>query len=234
MHSGSIVLYILIVMPNMLTVGGALLQVTALRTSIVEHYNLYQKSVYLDSNRKHQGSDGAVLLRSEGEAPDWVGPRNVDDMSSSDQGVWHPDSMLPAMEWHGAGRGLAIDNYFPTAFNPFAAVPRRELVLAYTERLRDAGDTKCLQDYMDCDKYSEIQATRGNLPIAEQGIFIDHDCDDKLFFLSAIAFGHYSITPSAFVCSLAAQLALQAWHPRLWGAALLPSGPAPPPVRGSA
>lgn len=74
------------------------------------------------------------------------------------------------MEWRGVGRGLSIDEDFPAPFNPFASVPRRKLVLAYTERLRDADDAKYLQAYMDCDRSSEIQATRGNLPIAEQGM----------------------------------------------------------------
>lgn len=98
-----------------------------------------------------------------------MGPSSVDDMTSSSDGVWYPDSLTAEMQWRGVGG--AVDADFPKPCNPFApGVPPRTLVLGYTAVL--AAEDACLQPYMDCcATAAEVAAERGNVAIAQQGVW---------------------------------------------------------------
>lgn len=91
---------------------------------------------------------------------------NVERYTCSTDGVWLPDSLSLRMGWSGSGH--SADAAFSGWLNPFAAVPEKLVVEAFTERLPE-GFVELLQWAMP--QYGSGEATapdRGNLAIAQQ------------------------------------------------------------------
>lgn len=88
-------------------------------------------------------------------------------MGGPDSGVWHPDPWILATAWKGVGSS-AVDIGFPSVFNPYGVTPAvlKTLVPAYTEVLTEAS----LQPYMTCTAFQDVEPTRGNLAITNQGV----------------------------------------------------------------
>jgi hypothetical protein len=83
-----------------------------------------------------------VRLVSRNGPPDSIGPATVDGMRSERDGVWWPDSLPPEMAWHGIPTqraSAAVNEGFPTPFNPWAPTAHGALVLAYTTQLPDGA-----------------------------------------------------------------------------------------------
>jgi hypothetical protein len=84
-----------------------------------------------------------VRLVSRTEPPDSIEPTTVDDMHSERDGVWWPDGLAPEMAWHGIpsqrASAPAVNEGFPTPFNPWAPTGHGSLVLAYTAQLPEGA-----------------------------------------------------------------------------------------------
>ncbi|KXZ49831.1 hypothetical protein GPECTOR_19g282 [Gonium pectorale] len=147
---------------------------TSFKTSLVQHYNSYRKDTtnrsYHNALRQHNdGADGAVMLKSLYAAPQArdVGPKSVDDCTSPQDGIWHPDSLVACMAWGGSGVAADSGQGFPPSFNPFAAVADAAVEDYFTERL--PGEASSLQWAMQQSRTAAATpAERGNLPIARQ------------------------------------------------------------------
>lgn len=98
----------------------------------------------------------------------------VDHYMTDRDGVWHPDALSLRM-----GSGSAADGVVAGSgswLNPWAAIPERQLVDAFTQSL--PGAAAKLQWALPL--YADVAADRGNLAIARQ--------DEKPSWLSKPAF----------------------------------------------
>ncbi|PRW58669.1 hypothetical protein C2E21_2704 [Chlorella sorokiniana] len=154
------------------------------RTSLVAHYNSHQSSDYLPSAPGRRGSDGSpalVLLQSGGDVPtpDKVRLPSVDNYTSPQHGVWHPDALPLRLCWRGSGSpadgALAGRGWF----DPWAELPSQLVVEAFTEALPE--EAAALQWAMPCyGSCSETAPSRGSQAIARQ--------DERPHWLSKPAF----------------------------------------------
>lgn len=108
--------------------------------------------------RTQQAVVTKVVLGSHAESPKRFGPQNVRQFSSSADGVWHPDSLTPALFWNGGAFAVdARQGYF----NPFGGkVPNRATSTCFTEQLPQ--DHRKLQWAMPQYGHADTSPTRGN------------------------------------------------------------------------
>jgi hypothetical protein len=166
-------------------VPGDTVAVTTLETySLVTHRNECAKvATYHASSSSLQaardGPDGSVLLRSGSPQPPspthsiWnnirFNPENIDGFYSSSNGVWWPDRLSLQMGWQGsscAADRLPCDGFF----DPFAAVPSRLVVEAFTEQLGEHDESAAALQWA-MPQYGSVAATaadRGNLGVCRQ------------------------------------------------------------------
>ncbi len=99
-------------------------------------------------------------------------PKSVDDIYRSDQGVWHPDALIPALAWAGSNSvadkmpGLSGMSYY----NPFAPLSDSLRVHTFTEQLA-AADPSMSDVQWAMPQYGSLKETdtaRSNLSIAYQ------------------------------------------------------------------
>ncbi len=108
-----------------------------------------------------------VILGSYSKVPQKWGPENVRQFTSSSDGVWHPDSLEPALFWDGGD--FDLDARGVSYFNPFSgSVIAAAVVHEFTEQLpAECGD---LQWAMPQHGSSDTVQSRGNKSLASQNI----------------------------------------------------------------
>ena len=89
-------------------------------TSLVQHYNAQQASEYHALPSPRKGADGRLMLCSRGVVPQQVGPSHVDSCRRLEDGVWHPDALVPEMAWRGSGCRTDQTVLDGKLLNPFA------------------------------------------------------------------------------------------------------------------
>jgi Protein of unknown function (DUF3638) len=147
--------------------------------SITDYYNQHQSSTYSPSSRR--GQDGWIQLCGTAMLKDvrplHIGPDNVDEMQSRDDGVWYPDKWCPRMAWHGGPNEF---DWLPdkVEFNPFRV--GRDLTMMYFTEQLDPEPSEKSSSFVDEPRENasmvqwaivqdgERRRDRGNKPIALQ------------------------------------------------------------------
>ena len=97
-------------------------------------------TLWNDYYKDHKGTcspvDSKVIMGSWGKIPDGksLGPNNIMEYTSNNDGVWHPDQLTPDMWW--CGGHVKVDSREEKYFNPFAEIDSRATVLYFTETLQ--------------------------------------------------------------------------------------------------
>lgn len=106
-----------------------------------------------------------IVLGSFSKVPSEWGPKNVREFTSSGDGVWHPDSLTPALYWNGGSFDLDARGGY---FNPFSGSVAASVVVHHFTELLPAEYSK-LQWAMP--QYgADTSRSRGNEPLASQDI----------------------------------------------------------------
>eukprot|EP00798_Chlamydomonas_sp_ICE-L_P027659 gene27659-7297_t len=141
--------------------------VGAYTTQVVNHYRVYQKSIYHTPASNRTGEAGRVELWTRTGAPTDVGPKYVDSLSCKADGVWYPDRLAVEMCWAGSGSQHDRIEGLHSPFNPFAYIKPAKKIESFTERLQ--GTSKTLQWCLPT--YGTVNGTdpkRGNWAVASQ------------------------------------------------------------------
>ncbi len=167
---------------------------------LTPYYNRQRTNpTYLSHPRQAQGGhEGAVQIWSCGKIPNeqHVGSGHVDNLYGPDDGVWHPDQLVPHMGWEGSGCEVEEGQGLPDGlFSPWGLDAKydRMVVHRFTEQLpgegghvyeeaeegtggdgggegEGGGGVSGLQWALPMyGGAQETAATRGNLAIARQG-----------------------------------------------------------------
>ncbi len=99
-----------------------------------------------------------------------IAPKSVDAIHRPEQGVWHPDALLPTVTWEGSQSDADKMEGFPTEyyFNPFATLPAGHRVTSFTEKLSTADPSMSDVQWAMHGALTDTDTTRSNLPIAYQ------------------------------------------------------------------
>jgi hypothetical protein len=107
---------------------------------------------------------------SKGTAPSKVGPNHIDSYSSSEDGVWFPDSLLAIMAWQGSA--CSADALSGSYFDPFAVTDTKAIVESFTAQLPSSLISLQWAMY----QYGSMEVTaanRGNKGLASQDAMPD-------------------------------------------------------------
>ena len=91
---------------------------------------------------------------------------NVDAYESQNDGIWHPDGLPLGLAYRGTESSADGALAQIAWFNPFALIPRKAMVEAFTARLPKPLDE--LQWALPQYGRADTAPTRGNLAIAQQ------------------------------------------------------------------
>jgi len=133
----------------------------------VDGAKTWWQSYYMSGStaRSHTSKGTKVLVGSMGVDGDWY-PKNVRKYFDPTQGIWHPDTLQPALFWDGGGFSLDTrlgDGLYSPFFDPFKTLPAAMAVHKFTEPLPEADHA--LQWALE-QHGCESAPARGNWPEA--------------------------------------------------------------------
>eukprot|EP00798_Chlamydomonas_sp_ICE-L_P016685 gene16685-22945_t len=177
-------------------------------THIVAHYSGHQSGVYHTPTSARTGEAGTVELWIRSGIPTDVGPKHVDSMMCSSDGVWHPDCPSE-LSWSGSGSRHDRIAGLHSPFNPFASIETGKKVVSFTERLKytDEALQWCLPTY---GLVRRTTATRGNQAVASQD---KRGSLSKPSYLALGALRSYSFGQFRRLCAALCQRSFPLDHP---------------------